>query len=385
VSSCNAESTSLRADDDPSLVILDEIDSLLPPAPAVATPATSHLLSKIFSLPSKNAGRVKLVAISNTLDLTLRARLILPDNATPLVLPFKAYVGENMVDIISSRLTFAGSDEQGSGVKVDNKALVLLSRKVEAQNGDLRMYLGVISSAVTLAEMEWVKKGGNAGSKIPLTKVSLQHMIKALTNHIQQLKASAGSASTGTTTVTGKKIKSVPLQGKMVLMAILVFVSRVKAGLPGSPAQNSGSNTPVSASRTSELLTTSTLYAAYSHLLSHTSSPFPPSPESDYRDLLSNLEVLGLISLASGSNSSTMSRTGSGMSSRRGNASTAGQKIELNVRDDEIKEGLGIDGAGGKGLAEEEVAKIWEREESRIVRAKEKLSKALEAKAAEDI
>jgi cell division control protein 6 len=306
------------------LIILDEIDSL----------STPHLLSRLFTLPYNTP--TKLITISNTLDLTLRARLTLPCNLQPLILPFKAYSGMDMVPIITARIDAAGPD----AAKVDIKAIELLTKKVEAQNGDLRMCLGVMSAAVSLAEGEWLKKGG------PLVKVALPHTIKAFTN--RQLKASAGSGTCGTS-ATGKKVKSVPLQGKMVLVSLLVFLARARAGLAGNPS--SGVTTPPSTPTKGEQLTTGNLYAAYVHLLSHHSSPFPPASESDYRDLLSNLEVLGLVGTKTGTR-----KTG---------------RVELLVREEEVAEGLGLV-SGTKGLAEEEVGKIWEREEGKIKRVKEK-------------
>jgi cell division control protein 6 len=93
------------------LIILDEIDSLLPPS-GQASPATSHLLSKLFALPlaSTPTRSIKLVAISNTLDLTIRARLSLPDNLVPQVLPFKAYGAMEMGEIMLSRIAAAAVD-----------------------------------------------------------------------------------------------------------------------------------------------------------------------------------------------------------------------------------------------------------------------------------
>lgn len=286
-----------------------------------------------------------------------------------------------MTNIITHRLAIAEpTPAEGEGVKVDPKSVELLTKKVEAQNGDLRMCLGVLSLAVTLAESEWsrkVKQAETTGATVPLVKISLAHTIKAFNSHTQQLKAAAGSSNTATASITGKKIRSVPLQGKMVLLSALVFSTRVRAGLSGCPAPGSGTgtSTPTSTpSKSSDGLTTANLYATYVHLLSHTSSPFPPSSESDYRDLLSNLEVLGLVAIANGA--SSMSRSGSG-STRKG---AQGVKVELCVRDEEIKEGLGlVEGVKGKGVAEEEVGKVWDREDAKTKRAREKLSKAISA------
>ncbi|WWD21572.1 hypothetical protein CI109_106058 [Kwoniella shandongensis] len=354
-------------------IILDEVDSLMPPPPSIAPPATSHLLTKLFSLPH-GSSNTKVVAISNTLDLTLRARLVLPDSLQPQVLPFKAYGAFEMTSIVNARLASANVE----GVKVDPTAVVLLGRKVEAQNGDLRMCLGVLGSAVSLAEAEWIKKLSIAAASgedkvVPMTKVAVGHVMKALTSYTQQLRAAAGSSTGGNVSATSKKIRSVQLQGKMVLMSMLVFLSRVRAGLNGCPAIGSGAITPPSTPskipQTADI-TISTLYATYSHILSNVNSPFPPAAESDYRDLLSNLETLGLVSVAT---NGSMSRSHS--ASSRSKSANAG-KVELCVREEEVREGLGLLEGQSKGVAEEEVKRVWEREESKVRRVKEKLAQA---------
>jgi cell division control protein 6 len=350
----------------PSLIVLDEIDSLLPPSPALPPAATSHLLSKLFalSLASNTTRSIKLVAISNTLDLTIRARLSLPDNLVPRVLPFKAYGAIEMGEIMLSRIASAAIDRADTEtVKVDSKAVELLTRKVEATNGDLRNCLGPLTSAVSLAEAEWTKKVA-AGPTV-LVKVALPHTIKAFNSHTQQLKAAAGSGNTISTSATGKKVRSVPLQGKMVLVSILVFVARMKAGLPGIPLPSSGTTTPLGTpTKSSESLNTANLFTTYTTLLSHHASPFPPSHESDYRDLLSNLEVLGLVRLTS----TTASRK-------------YGPKVDLCVREEELREGLGL-GIGNEtkgGLADEEVKRIYEREGIKIQGAVQKAERAVAA------
>jgi cell division control protein 6 len=329
------------------LIILDEIDSLLPPSPALPPAATSHLLSKLFSLPlvSSSTRSIKLVAISNTLDLTIRARLSLADNLTPRVLPFKAYGAAEMGDIMLSRIASASTgrlDEET--VKVDTKAVELLCRKVEASNGDLRNQV--------------------------LIKVSLPHTIKAFNSHTQQLKAAAGSNNTSTSSATGKKVRSVPLQGKMVLVSILVYIARTRAGLPGIPTSSSPASTPSphnTPTKSSDSLNTASLFATYTNLLSHHTSPFPPSHESDYRDLLTNLEVLGLVRLITSASSSKK----------------YGPKVELCAREEEVKEGLGLSptptGAGveaKKGMADDEVKRIYEREGVKIQAAVKKAERA---------
>lgn len=335
----------------------------MPPPPAAAPPSISHLFAKLFALPLTSS-TTKLIAISNTLDLTVRARLVLPNSMHPQVLPFKAYGQTEMSAIVNARVNAARVE----GVKVDTTAITLLGKKVEAQNGDLRMCLGVLGSAISLAEAEWTRKISQAANDpepkpVAMTKVAVSHILKALTSYTAQLRAAAGSSSAssaGSRSATGKKVKSVQLQGKMVLVAMLVYLSRTRAGMNGCPAMgNSGTNTPSTPTASGTDIPASALYATYSHLLSHTTSPFPPAPESDYRDLLSNLETLGLITLTS--------------SSGRGISASA-SKVGFCVREEDVKDGLWSAEGQSKGTADEEVKKLWEREEAKVKRVREKMA-----------
>ncbi|OXB34918.1 hypothetical protein LQV05_000960 [Cryptococcus neoformans] len=351
----------LKLNESQILIILDELDSLMPSPPSIAPPATSHLFAKLFSLPF-GSPNTKLIAISNTLDLTIRARLVLPNGLQPSVLPFKAYGAPEMSNIVNARI--ASTNVQG--VKVDSAVISLLGRKVEAQNGDLRMCLGVFGSAISLAEAEWIRRRSQAAKdpskQVPMIKVAIPHLMKALTSYTAQLRASAGS-SVGSTSAAGKKIKSVQLQGKMVLVALLVYLSRSRAGMNGCPALGTAISPP-STPATGSDIPAAALYATYSYLLSHSSSPFPPAAESDYQDLLSNLETLGLISLSFGS--------GKG-------AYMSANKVVLCVREEEVKDGMGLLEGQDKGVGEEEVKHIWEREEAKIQRVKQRLGADVES------
>lgn len=76
--------------------------------------------------------------------------------------------------------------------------------------------------------------------------------------------------------------------------------------------------------------------------------------------MLSNLETLGLISLPFGSGKAT---------------NTSANKVVLCVREEEVKEGMGLMEGQDKGVAEEEVKRVWEREEAKIQRVKQRLER----------
>jgi hypothetical protein len=165
----------------------------------------------------------------------------------------------------------------------------------------------------------------------------------------------------------------------MVLVSILIYLARCRVGLPGCPSAASNASTPTTSPHKHGDLSTSTLYATYSYLLSHSSSPFPPAAESDYRDLLSNLETLGLVSLFGNGSSAHMSRSTSAGSARGGKGAAAGPRVELCVPEEDVKLALGL-GAGAKqgGMADEEVGKVWDREDARVEKAREKIARAVE-------
>lgn len=293
----------------------------MPPPPSSPTPAISHLLSKLFSLPSRSSN-IKLVAISNTLDLTIRARLVLPTE--PSILAFKPYKAPEMAAIIRARL-----DASTNAAEVDKNALELLTRKVDAQDGDLRTALACLGSAASLAEADSQK------TRLGV-KISLKHVITALAGY--KPKAAAGSAPANGGSAMARTIRSVPLQARFVLLAAVVALRRKQYSLAGAPAQ----------------LTSATLYASYSQLLSQPTSPYPPSPETDFKDLLSTLESTGILSIPV-------------TSSRRK------LEIELCAAEKEVLEAL----VNGQGEAESVVKRVWEKEEAKLERARDK---AIEAK-----
>jgi hypothetical protein len=399
-----------------SLLILDEVDALLT---STSSANANNTLRNLFTLPSTyTQTTVRVVAISNSLDLTARRSIssalaeLSPDN-----LSFTAYGSKEMIAIVKSRVAAVKTDAMRDGrdvVELDEKAIELVGRKVEVSNGDLRMCLNVMVEAVGTAEADWKRKSAAGAADIatpkgtsttgqyleiivPPTKVALHHVLKALTSSIAKLKANVVSSSpSGNGSAGGAldtKVRSLNVQVKSILLALLIARQRVRLGLrPAYVSAQSSSfttnnNSTASSSSSNgnvitnpDRVTLELLLPTYTYLLNHASSSLPPVGQTDFMDLLMQAEVIGLVSLGSSSCPLTPTKT----PSRRGKRSGSGKDrtVELMVKDEDLVRSLGLtppptDAAGktlpapASGVMESEMRGMWTREESRWKRALE--------------
>ncbi|KAJ9115083.1 hypothetical protein QFC22_005411 [Naganishia vaughanmartiniae] len=369
------------------ILVLDEVDALLPAKPVLAY---NQILRSLFALPHHHSGLdIKLIAIANSLDLTVRKSVAsVLGNHAPFNLTFKAYGSKEMTEIIKRRIhdcneALATSYVGISPVIVDDKAIELVGRKVEANNGDLRMCLGVMVEAINATEAEWRKKASSSGTnlQIPPFKVSLSHVLKALSAY-NKLRANAAvmgsgaaSSSTGSSNLENK-VRSLNVQVRMILLAWLISRQRLIHGLRPVHTQ-AASSAFASTSTTSsiESITTDALYPTYTYVLSTAASPFPPASQPDFMDLLMQAEVLGLLSVEGGDG-----LTPSKSKARRGRAKE--RVVELLVKEEDLKAALGIrkDAEPDTAIAmDSEIRAIWFREEARWLKSIEGRQRALDS------
>jgi cell division control protein 6 len=315
---------------------------------------------------------LKLIAIANSLDLTVRKSVasVLGSHA-PYNLTFKAYGAKEMTDIIKRRVQDCNEALKTNcpdvvPANVDDKAIELVGRKVEANNGDLRMCLGVLVEAVNAAEADWRKKSAAAGTgaRIPPFKISLSHVLKALSSY-NKLKANAAATSTSSNASGSSlhnKVQSLNVQVRMILLAWLISKQRLSLGLrPAHVQSQSASFASSSTTSSSDTVSTEALYPTYTYVLSSASSPFPPASQPDFMDLLMQAEVLGLLSVEGGDG-----LTPSKSKARRGRAKE--RVVELLVKEEDLKTALGIrkDAESENVIAmDSEIRAIWHREEKR--------------------
>lgn len=355
-----------------SILVLDEVDALVS---AKSCSASNQILRALFALPYHHAELdLKLIAIANSLDLTVRKSVasILGAHA-PSNLTFKAYGAKEMTDIIKRRVHDCNEALKANcpdvlPVQVDDKAIELVGRKVEANNGDLRMCLGVLVDAVNATEAEWRKKATSAGAPGHLApfKVSLTHVLKALSAYNKLKANAAATSSTSGSSGLENKVRSLNVQVRMILLAWLISKQRLQHGLrPAHVQASSASFGNNSGTNSAESISTEALYPTYTYVLSAAASPFPPASQPDFMDLLMQAEVLGLLSVEGGDG-----LTPSKSKARRGRAKE--RAVELLVKEEDLKTALGIrqERDSDSTIAmDSEIRAIWNREEKRWLSA----------------
>lgn len=126
----------------PILILLDEIDNLLS--------RNNRILYTAFNWPAKSPGKVVVIGISNSLDLTERVLQKRKLAMSPYSIVFAAYTSAQLIRILEDRL---------SQEKVDAKAIELCARKISSMTGDVRRALDIASQMLANMEEEEVDEG----------------------------------------------------------------------------------------------------------------------------------------------------------------------------------------------------------------------------------
>jgi cell division control protein 6 len=137
------------------LVVLDEVDNLLS--------IDCELLYTLFEWALHRSSRLILIGIANALDLTdrflprLKAR-----NLKPQLLPFMPYSAPQITSIVTEKLrsTLPADCSKGRDYVpfLHPAAIQLCSKKVASQTGDLRKVFNLVRRAIDCIERETVEK-----------------------------------------------------------------------------------------------------------------------------------------------------------------------------------------------------------------------------------
>lgn len=235
--------------DVPMLLILDEIDQMVT--------KSSDLLKAIFNLSFN--GKIFLVGIANSIDLAIRH---FPNNLDRIkILKFHPYSSEDISRILIARLDFV-KDKNNSGIELINSiAFEFCSRKVSAV-GDLRKALEIMKEAVNLAKSDYFRGSGS------IVQVGIVHITKALNNLF--------SGMVNTTSKNAVTIKDLNLHQKILLAVLVHFLKQSYKLKP----------------------TVQSLFDRYSDVIRE-HRILEPASRSEFNDLLSNMESMGILSLAS--------------------------------------------------------------------------------------
>jgi cell division control protein 6 len=356
------------------VLVLDELDYLT---------STSGALTAIFSLPQANNSKLRVIGIANTHTLT--ASLPLGEVDSVQTLHFKSYSSEELVQIINCRLSSLHADSTISeSVKrmLPANALMLLSKKVATQTGDVRLLFEVLRGAIDRAVNVANKCADPLNTPAPV--VTPAHILASLKASSHSAGASTGTSGTSSPGATAlvMKVQELGFQPQLVLLMMILAYKRLEAGssVSSTPLKNG-----VSSSASHNSIDAIQLHSYYTATLKRAvEATFSPASLSDFMDILGLLEGVGLIRLTSDCSTSrslgspspskrrkTLSRTAS-LSSGVLNR-TQEVSIAEGVRIDEILRGLGVADDASKtpaksDIMKEEVRALWRQECSRLAK-----------------
>ncbi|WPH01133.1 Cell division control protein 18 [Acrodontium crateriforme] len=306
------------------LVVLDEVDCLVD--------MDLELLYNLFEWSMQPKSRLVLVGIANALDLTDRFLPRLKSrNIKPELLPFMPYSAAQIADVITTKLRSLCSGESQVVPFLHPAAIQFCAKKVASQTGDLRKAFDICKRAIELVEAEIREKDAAAALQTSPTKTPLMDNInlsspptprsnarpisytlesapKATIAHMAKITALA--FSNGTT----QRLRTLNLQQKAVLCSLAALEKRkrevqVERTMFSTPTKNGNTTAP----------SIKQLFEAYCGLCTH-EKLLHPLTNSEFRDVVSGLETLSLVSAVDGKNGSfTVPVTPSRTPSRRGN------------------------------------------------------------------
>ncbi|EXJ96325.1 hypothetical protein A1O1_01451 [Capronia coronata CBS 617.96] len=318
--------TARKADSKMHLVLLDEIDTLLR--------GDCDVLYSIFEWAMHPSSTLILIGIANALDLTDRflPRLKMR-NLKPRLLPFLPYSAQQISTIITGKLRSllpGGIMMESDFVPLMHPAAIqLCGKKIAAQTGDLRKAFGLVRRAIDQIEQETLLEMSREQSvtptKQPLTEnsnlrtsqgsfsvrpdsrsflgqLNMETAPRATIGHVA--KIASGIFNNGTVSRLG----GLNLQQKAVLCSLVASENRQYRRDPYTTPSKSWSKIP----------TIKKLFEKYALLCRRDDGLLQPLKNTEFRDVVASLEILGLIQEASGRNSSLL--TPSKTPSRSGRA-----------------------------------------------------------------
>jgi cell division control protein 6 len=282
------------------LVTLDEIDHLLN--------GDTGVLQSLFEWALQSKSKLMLIGIANALDLTDRS---LPQlkakNLKPRLLPFLPYSAVSIANVVTSRLRSLlppGADSDPKLVPfVQPAAIQLCSKKVASQTGDLRKAYELIKRAIDVIEQETFQKldkqakesenipilgintnlssPAKAGSAPKPTSMSSYTVITAPRASIAHI-ARITSAAFGQGTV--QRLQSLNLQQKAAICSLIALErKRRQLEVPSTPSKSRA--------------TAPTIKQAFDTYcaLCRNDNILHPLTATEFKDVLSNLETMGLV------------------------------------------------------------------------------------------
>lgn len=387
--------------------MLDELDNL--------SGSSSNALQPLFALAAANPTKLRIMGIANTHTLTSTSSitsLALDAESTLQGSPskskakalkirtihFSPYEPKELLSILKKR--FEGLSQDELAKLLPPPALELLSKKVAAITGDVRVLFEVLRGAIDNATS--FTSNMNTSDALPSPppemsselKVTPKHILSALKSYTPSSsspKAKTGISVASSNSEVVTKVRGLSLNARLVLLALILALKRISATLPlvgsslafsvtkppASPTKRSPmkrSNSSVAAafgngeSATLTGIDSALLHSFYTTVLSASDS-VSAVQRSEFTDLLGMLETVGLVSL-SAPPAKGLKRSQSFVGSSKSKGSVQSVGLQAHVRETEVIRGLGIGetaSADGDGLVDS-VRSIWAHEINRIRR-----------------
>lgn len=316
------------------LVILDEVDCLVD--------LDLSLLYGLFEWSMSPSSQLILIGIANALDLTDRFLPRLKSrNLKPELLPFMPYAAAQIAEVITARLKSLMPEESSIVPFLQPAAVQFCAKKVASQTGDLRKAFDICRKAVELVEQETKDRDAKAAIPESPSKTALMENInlaspvasrsptkspvkpnsgvtysletapKATIAHMA--KVTAQVFSNGAT----QRLTTLNLQQKAVLCTLAALEKKKR----DNQIERYIMATPSKVNRTAPSI--KQLFEAYSGLCKR-EYLFTSLSNLEFRDVVSGLEALSLVSDVDGKNGSFAPVTPSKTPSRRGKGGFAG-------------------------------------------------------------
>ncbi|KAK3718909.1 AAA ATPase [Vermiconidia calcicola] len=308
-------------DDRKYVVILDEVDRLVD--------LDLTLLYSLFEWSMHASSRLILIGIANALDLTdrflprLKSRSLKPE-----LLPFMPYSAAQIAEVLTIKLKSLCAEATTAVPFLHPAAIQFCAKKVAAQTGDLRKAFDICRRAIDLVEQETKQKDvRDSPSKTPLmeninlsspptprsptkTRAPASYTIetapKATIAHMAKVTAQVFGNG------INQRLATLNLQQKAVLCALAALERRKRE----SQVEKTMFSTPSKHNTSAPSI--KQLFDAYSSLCKREKS-LHPLTTGEFRDVVSGLETLSLVSSANGkSGSFAIPLTPSKTPSRRG-------------------------------------------------------------------
>ncbi|KAJ5392137.1 hypothetical protein N7509_007627 [Penicillium cosmopolitanum] len=282
------------------LVSLDEMDHLLT--------GDSGVLQSLFEWSLHARSSLILIGIANALDLTDRS---LPQlkakNLKPNLLPFLPYNAASIANVITNKLRSLLPDGGESDPKfvpfLQPAAIQLCAKKVASQTGDLRKAFELIKRAIDAIEQETHSKlekqaADAADASVLAENKNLSTSLKptpaprpplmANYNSLTAPRASIAHVARITTSAFGQgtiqRLKGLNLQQKAAICSLIALErKRREFDIPSTPSK-SRSGAP----------TVKQAFDTYCTLCRN-DNILHPLTSTEFKDVLSNLETMGLV------------------------------------------------------------------------------------------